>query len=603
MFSEATLESIRERMNIVDLVGEFVQLKKSGQAYQGLCPFHSEKSPSFYVHPHKQVFRCFGCQKGGNVFTFLMNIDGLSFPEAVEKLAERTGVKLEKSFRNDKQVSPLAAAGRQLAALDWAARYFHYLLTEIEEYKFALKYIQDRGIQRETIDRFQIGVAPRGWNTLLRLLRDRKFTLQEIVQAGLVVERAESEMGGYDRFRERLMFPIRNRDGQTVGFGARALKDGDNPKYLNSPESTIFNKRKLFYGMYESQRGIRQLGEAILVEGYMDVVGLAQSGVSNAIATMGTALTEEHCTELKPLSRRVVTVFDPDRAGKDAWHRSVHMFLSTGFFAKDLSLPEELDPDEFVQKYGSEKFYQLCSAAPRQVTKLLKEIAQRGALSESEVAQTLSDLTPLLIASRRLPDRALLWDDICLVLGVSLPVLTEIAESAAKRAQGPETKSAAPEPKRPAAPVRHGPQLNRIDLQFFSACVESPEVFLQTPRDDWEGGVKDPTVKSWLQELSKATDALSFREALASLVHSGAAPELAAIAAGGVFEDSPQTKSPQEFKGLIDRLRHRHREAEIKSLSAQIKLSARMGNTEEQLQLLNRLQELRAAATDGDLPG
>lgn len=582
-------------MNIVDLVGEYVQLKKSGQAYQGLCPFHSEKSPSFYVHPLKQVFRCFGCQKGGNVFTFLMNIDGLSFPEAVQKLADRTGVKLEPMQRGDRVPSPLESAGRQLAALDWASRYFNHLLMKVPDYAFAKQYITERGINEETIQRFQIGVAPRGWNTLLRQLQQRKFSLAELSAAGLVVEREGSESGGYDRFRERLMFPIRNRDGQVVGFGARALKEGDQPKYLNSPESTIFSKRKLLYGMFEAQRGIRQLGEVILVEGYMDVVALHQAGVPNAIATMGTALTEEHCHELKPLTRRAVTVFDPDRAGKEAWHRSVSLFLSSGFFAKDLSLPEGLDPDEYVQKEGAEKFFQLCAAAPRQVTKLLREIAQRGPLSESDTAQVLNDLTPLLIASRRLPDRAVLWNDIGMVLGVSLPVLTEIAESAHRRATPPENKdkpTARPTAPRPS--VKAGPGLNRIDLEFFTACVESPEFFLQTPKAGWQGGVTETTIRDWLETLSGSGSVLEFREKLGQLVHSGGPPELVAAATAGVFEERPSRRTAHEFEALVQRMEKARREHEIKSLSAQVKLTGRMGDTAEQLRLLTRLRELRS---------
>lgn len=579
-------------MNIVDLVGEYVQLKKSGQAYQGLCPFHSEKSPSFYVHPLKQVFRCFGCQKGGNVFTFLMAIDGLSFPEAVQKLADRTGVKLEHMRSGERQTNPLEGSERQLAALEWASKYFHFLLTQVPDYSFAKEYIAQRGIGPETLARFQIGVAPRGWNTLLRLMLDRKFTFPELVRAGLVVEREGSEHGGYDRFRERLMFPIRNRDGLVVGFGARALKADDQPKYLNSPESVLFPKRKLLYGLHESQRGIRQLGEAIFVEGYMDVVGLHQAGVVNAVATMGTALTEEHCAELKPLTRRAVTVFDPDRAGKDAWHRSVHLFLAAGFFAKDLSLPEGQDPDEFIQKEGAEKFYQLCAAAPRQVTKLLKEVAQRGPLSESEISTTLTELTPLLLASRRLPDRAVLWDDISLVLGVSVASLTEIAESASKRtgpaSPPPVQKAPTPAPKKPAA------LLNRIDLQFFAACVESPALFLAASKQSWEGGVSDATIKDWLLQLSESENPLNFREKLGKLVHEGAHPELAAAASAGLFEDPPVKPSASSFEALLDRMKQRQKENEIRALSTQVKLTARMGDLEEQQKLLNRLQELRS---------
>ncbi len=583
-------------MNIVDLVGEYVQLKKSGQAYQGLCPFHSEKSPSFYVHPLKQVFRCFGCQKGGNVFSFLMAIEGMSFPETVQKLADRTGVKLEQVDRHSRVPNPLENATRQLAALDWAGKYFHYLLNEVPDYSFAKDYIEKRGIRRETVDRFQIGVAPRGWNTLLRLLIKRGFSLGELVQAGLVVERAESESGGYDRFRERLMFPIRNRDGQIVGFGARALKEGDQPKYLNSPENPIFSKRRLLYGMYEGQRAIRQMGEVILVEGYMDVVGLHQAGVQNAIATMGTALTEDHCAELKPLTRRAVTVFDPDNAGKEAWHRSVHLFLTSGFFAKDLSLPNGLDPDEFVQQHSAEEFYRLCAAAPRQVTKLLKEIAQRGPLSESEISQALTDLTPLLIASRRLPDRAVLWDDISLVLGISVPVLTEIAEAAIKRAGSADPSAPLQSPKTPNRPSKEK-GLNRIELQFFAACVESPQSFLALEKARWAGGIADPAIRSWLEKLHECANPLEFREKLGSLIHLGGPQELTAAAAGGVFEETPPTQNGGVFQAIADRVFQKQKEQEIKSLSAQVKLTARMGDTAEQERLLNRLQELRAQPT------
>ncbi len=323
----------------------------------------------------------------------------------------------------------------------------------------------------------------------------------------------------------------------------------------------------------------------------MDVVGLHQAGVVNAVATMGTALTEEHCAELKPLTRRAITVFDPDRAGKDAWHRSVHLFLAAGFFAKDLSLPEGQDPDEFIQKEGAEKFYQLCAAAPRQVTKLLKEVAQRGPLSESDVSATLTELTPLLLASRRLPDRAVLWDDISLVLGVSIASLTEIAESASKRT-GPQNP--APPPKSPSAPKKAAALLNRIDLQFFTACVESPALFLASGRHSWEGGVSDATIKDWLLQLSAAESPLSFREKLGQLVHEGANPELAAAASAGLFEDPPVKASTSAFEALLDRMKQRQKENEIRALSTQVKLTARMGDVEEQQKLLSRLQELRS---------
>ena len=247
-----------------------------------------------------------------------------------------------------------------------------------------------------------------------------------------------------------------------------------------------------------------------------------------------------------------------------------------------------------MQKEGAEKFYQLCAAAPRQVTKLLKEIAQRGPLSESDVSQTLTDLTPLLLASRRLPDRAVLWDDICLVLGVSLPVLTEIVESAGRKTGAPDPQT----PSRPSGPRPATPRppkgLNKIDTQFFSACVESPALFLALPKEEWLGGIQEPSVREWLSQLHSCPDALEFREALGRLVHAGGPPELTAAAAAGVFDDAPVRQSQAEFEALADRVRQRQRENEIKSLSAQVKLTSRMGDPEEQLRLLNRLADLRA---------
>lgn len=393
MFSENTLNSIRERMSIVELVGEYVQLKKSGQGYMGLCPFHNEKTPSFHVHAVKQCFHCFGCHKGGNIFTFLSAIEGLSFPDSVQRLAKRTGVTIETTQYRRDAPKPEPLNERLLSAQEWAAKYFHYLLTEVPEFRPTQDYLKSRGLTEKTIKKFRIGVAPKGWNTLLTLMQNRKFSFPELVQSGLVIQK-EGTTHGYDRFRERLMFPITDAEGNVIGFGARQLKDEPNqPKYINSPESPLFSKRKTLYGLFENQRGIRLKGEAVIVEGYMDVVGLYERGVENAVATMGTALTEEHAFQLKALTRRVVTVFDPDSAGSDAWHRSVHLFMTCGLFAKDLSLPDGKDPDEFIVAEGAEKFYKLCEKSPRQITKLLKEIAEKGPLSEEESAKLLSDST------------------------------------------------------------------------------------------------------------------------------------------------------------------------------------------------------------------
>lgn len=593
MFSENTLAEIRLRLNIVDLIGEYVELKKAGQGFQGLCPFHGEKTPSFHVHPLKQCFHCFGCHKGGNVFTFLSAIEGLNFPETVQRLAKRTGVTIEEvkgGWRPTKK-EPDASTLRLFAAQEWAAKYFHYLLTETKEHAYALDYIKSRGLSRKTIDRFRIGVSPKGWHTLLSQMVKRGFTLGELVQAGLVIEKQGSPTGGYDRFRQRLMFPILDLEGNVLAFGGRQLVAEENqPKYINSPESPLFAKRRVLYGLYENQRGIRLSGEAVIVEGYMDVVGLHESGVQNAIATMGTAMTEDHCHQLRGITRKVVTVFDPDKAGKDAWHRSVHFFLSSGIFAKDLTLPEGQDPDEFALKNGAEQFQALCEKAPRQITKLLKEIAAKGPLTPEQNEKILNDLTPILIASRRSPERATLWDDISLVLKVSVPSLRALAEGGPQNQKTAETKPA-PEPIR-RGPVTPAPKYPPLELEFFKAALQHPLQYLEFPKDQWKGVIKNPKLATWLEKLVDTASLGGFEAALQELLLMESDSQLTALASQTLMGEPEKESLP--FEAVSQRIRKLKKEQEIKGLTAQIKLAQRMGDSPEELRLLEIQTRLRA---------
>lgn len=251
MFSERTIEEVRTRIDIVELIGEYVELKKSGTSYKGLCPFHGEKTPSFHVQPLKQIFHCFGCHKGGNCFTFLTGVEGINFPEAVKKLAARVGVVIEEeqSFASHSAKEPQISAleDRSYAALEWAAKYFNYLLLEVTENTAVLDYCKHRGLSLKTIQKFRMGVSPKGWNTLMTAMFKKGFIFSELVAAGLVIPKEGKSDEGYDRFRERLMFPITNRDGKVVGFGARLLtEEKEQPKYLNSPESILFSKRKFY---------------------------------------------------------------------------------------------------------------------------------------------------------------------------------------------------------------------------------------------------------------------------------------------------------------------------------------------------------------------
>ena len=597
MYPESTLNEIRNRIDIVDLIGDYVALKKSGQGYVGLCPFHNEKTASFHVHPLKQCFHCFGCQKGGNIFTFVCAIEGLPFPEAVRKLGARAGIELRqveptRAENTDTQKTPV----RLLAALEWATRYFHYLLTEMKDYAFALEYLASRNISKSTMKKFKLGVSPKGWNTLLDLMLKRKFPFEELVQAGLIIQREGGKNRGYDRFRSRLMFPISNSHGEIIGFGARLLtEEKDQPKYINSPESALFSKRQQLYGLFENQRGIRVRGEAVIVEGYMDVVGLMEAGVDNAVATMGTALTEEHCKKLKGITSRVVTVFDPDAGGQEAWHRSVHLFMSEGLFAKDLSLPDQKDPDEFVIESGAEVFYKMCEKAPRQVTKLLKEIASQGSLSGEESAKLLAQLSPVLVASKKLPlsDRALLWDDISLLLNVSISALKEISAGNPFRGQKNQQTASA------SAPVRKPslPPVETLDIKFFRACCRNPKAFLNRPKQPWQDTLKDERVKEWLDRLHESQDEAKFRAILELLLQKETDSLLLSVASEAPFaskQEETQEETQELFSELYQSLCKRAKEAKIKRLTAQIRLNQRLGDDKEGLRLLERLKELRS---------
>lgn len=602
-FSEATLNEIRSRCDIVDVIGRYVSLKKSGQGYQGLCPFHQEKTPSFHVHPGKQVYRCFGsCQKGGNVFTFLMEHESLSFPEAVRRLANDVGVKIEedKTFSRSAPKPLTNQQERALLALEWAAKYFHHLLTQDAKFGFALKYLEKRGLTKRSIERFRLGVSPRGWSTLIELMTKRGFTWEELLTAGLVVSKEDGKHQGYDRFRERLMFPITDKNGAVVGFGARALKEGDEPKYLNSPDTPLFNKSKILFGLCENQRDIRKKEEALVVEGYMDVVGLFEAGVTNAVAPMGTALTPEHCRELKSVSQKIITVFDPDAAGVNAWHRSVPLFLETGLLAKDVTLPKGLDPDEFVKKEGADKFYALCDQAPQQVTKYLKEIAEKGPLGEKDRAHYLQQLTPILIASRRLPDKgALLWDDISRLLNISFDGIQKlIQESPAARFNKP-IQTASPSS---GKNLRNSKGLSRkqkfpLEWEFFRGALKTPESFLTLPKDNWVGALKEPELESLLVTLWDTQNLSQWPQALEHLSTTQTCPEILDAFSEALFkEESPKAQESELFLEVSKRLSERKQKAQIQGLANQVRLSQRLGDDQEQLKLLEQLKKLKISS-------
>ncbi|MFF2456636.1 DNA primase [Peribacillus simplex] len=349
------INQIREAVDIVDLIGEYVQLKKQGRNYFGLCPFHGENSPSFSVSTEKQIFHCFGCGAGGNIFTFLMDIEGYSFVESAKVLAEKGNVPLDVEINKDSKRSNMPAGSQQMIeAHDLLRKFYHHLLVNTKEGQDALEYLLKRGFTEETIEKFQIGYSLDSWDFVSKFLLKRGFPAEYMEQAGLIIYREKDE-SYFDRFRNRVMFPIMDHQGNTIAFSGRAMGD-DEPKYLNSPETPIFNKSKTLYNFHHARPHIRKKEQAVIFEGFADCISAVGAGVENAVATMGTALTDQHIQLLKRNTDQILICYDSDSAGLNAANRAVNMLQDHEFSVKVALMPDNLDPDDYIKEFGEKSF-------------------------------------------------------------------------------------------------------------------------------------------------------------------------------------------------------------------------------------------------------
>jgi DNA primase len=363
-------ERVREQTDIVRIISDYVALRKRGSNYVALCPFHQERTPSFAVHPVKQIFKCFGCGIGGDVFTFLMRIEGCSWWEAVRLVAEKMGIPVPSLSSREGSEAQAAWRQRLLQITAWACEFFERCLREPRG-EIARAYLAARGVRPETMRRFRLGYAPEGWTALTDYLLGRRVTREELERSGLVVRR-EDGSGYYDRFRHRLIFPIRDVQGRIVGFGGRALGD-EEPKYLNSPETALYAKGRHLFGLFEAREAIRRAGYAVLVEGYFDWLTLFEQGIEHSVATLGTALTEEQVRLLRRYTERLVINFDADAAGRRAMVRNLEPALRGGLDVALLRLPEGDDPDSFVRRMGAEAYRERLRAATPYLDFLLDE--------------------------------------------------------------------------------------------------------------------------------------------------------------------------------------------------------------------------------------
>ncbi|HEX8500090.1 MAG TPA: DNA primase [Pyrinomonadaceae bacterium] len=399
-YPQTFIDDLRRQADIVRVVGDYVTLKKKGANWMACCPFHQEKTPSFSVNPSKNIFYCFGCSKGGSVFNFVMELEGLSFPEAVKVVAEKAGVPLPEVV-DDKRFEARRKESDEVVQLNaWALEFWErHLAEENAESRAAREYVEGRGLSEETVRTFRLGYAPNSWDALGVYLKGKGATIGQIERSGLVVKK---EQGGYyDRFRGRLIFPVTDAQGRPVAFGARAMRPGDEPKYLNSPETAAYTKGRHLFGLGVTRDEIRRKKFAILVEGYLDLIVPFQHGVRNVVASLGTALTPEQAKLLNRFARKVVVNYDGDRAGINAAKRAIEVLLPEDFEVKVLVLPDGADPDEFVRAQGAEEYNRRRGLAVPHMQFVLEQVTRdRSLRNPAQKAEAVEEALPFVRSVR-----------------------------------------------------------------------------------------------------------------------------------------------------------------------------------------------------------
>jgi len=486
-YYESTKETIKSIADIVDVIGQFVQLRKAGQNYIGLCPFHTEKAPSFTVSPAKQMFHCFGCKKGGDIFAFWMEYHGTTFPETVKELAERYNVPISEGVSSSEEKRKAEYRQALFEVNAQASLFFHRILMDEEEGKLARRYLSERSISEGIISRFGLGYAPDGWDRLANFLGKKFGKLGIAAAAGLLVPRNSG--GYYDRFRKRITFPIANLRGQVVGFGGRVL-DNSLPKYLNTPETPIFHKGSLLYGLNDASGAIRKKDRAIIVEGYMDVLALRNHGLEEVVATLGTALTSEHVRRLKGYASEAVVIFDSDEAGKTAALRSLPLFLNEGLKGKAVVLPDGHDPDSFINAEGLSSLLGLIEKAGSIFDFYMEmRLSEMDGSIEGKVA-VIKEILPTLAHLRHVSQQSLYIRQLSERIDVKEDVLwLELKNLARRKSEGPGKMDLISQLDRPRVEKRFS-----RELHFLNLLIHYPETAQKLKHSHWQLLLSDSSI-------------------------------------------------------------------------------------------------------------
>lgn len=611
MIPDEIISQIRERTDIVALVQEYVPLKRSGASFKGVCPFHSEKTPSFYVHPARQFFHCFGCQTSGDSLSFLMKIEGRPFPEVIRTLAERAGVELPVLDSREEAAYRRARAHeeRLAAVVDAAAGFYVRQLHEHPLGRMATEELERRGIGSDATASFRLGYAPHGWDGLARWLRENDWPLADAEEVGLIVPRRSGD-GHYDRFRHRLLFPIADQQGRIVAFSGRVLppppgepqdERGEGAKYVNSPEGPLYKKGEILFGLHEGRVAVRREGWCVLCEGNFDLVALHQAGFENAAAPMGTALTESQCKLVRRLCERVVLLFDGDAAGRKAARASWPVLHAAGLSARVVVLPPGDDPDSFLRTHGSNALRHLMDAAPSMLEFLIDDAAAESAGDAHQKAQAIESLGPVLAAVDNPVEVRLYVERVARKFGVQdldavrqqLRRGVRASRSGGRRAgtQVRENTSQQPEP-----PRRRPLELPPLEGELLTAMMDNPELFAGEEAKNLEKLLTSLELRAIFHTAARMVESRGVVDAAALLAECADNAAFSWLEERLAIQKYDLDAARQALRDGVPRLAKQNVERELPRLAAQIHAARRAGDEERALELTRQRDQLGASA-------
>ncbi len=584
LISEDVINQIRDRIDIAEVVGQHVSLTRAGQNLKGLCPFHQEKTPSFTVSSSRQIFHCFGCGTGGDVFSFLMRITGANFPDTVRELGQKVGIEVKESGGGSG--SQGAQSGRIEQLNRAVASWFQENLRDQAIGAPAREYLAGRGIQPALIDRFGIGYVSSEWDGLSKTLTRQGFSASEVAAAGLTVAREHSS-GFYDRFRSRVMFPIVDLRKRVVGFGGRILGDGT-PKYLNSPDTPLFKKGQTLFALDVAREAVARLKTVIVVEGYFDAIALHQAGLTHTVATLGTALTSEHIQVLRRFAAKVVLLFDPDQAGVRAALRGLDLFVNSGMGVTVVTLPDGEDPDTYVRKEGPEAFARLEAQAPSLLDFSLEQSLKAAEASTlEERIRSVDEVLRILQKSEHPIEREERIRLVAERLGVNQQRLIERYPALLQRAAPRPTVRGA-ETKPSAQPFKGAPEERDLVFLLLQGQLAPADVRRLRP-ETFSVPACRLIVETALAHLDQ-DGRVRLRNLLDAVVDH---PEGGTLATELSMREDHFDDVRAYVKGCLDTLDRKREEAELRELIVQLKEAEREGRLEDARSLNARVNELQ----------